>query len=298
MTAVCHACGSSPAAGVRSPTPAPRFGHHPLERDRDVEPRQFRQVHQGPQQALRLTAQPEGISRAGRPLAAGEQAHDRVEFVGDGDRRPGQPPRTADPYATAGLRARCPAADSDGRSPAIPRRAALFAGVDAAHGALQFGQFAHHVGGQIDLGQPRGAAGVTDRLRHPRHVACHPPGEMLDAQRLRPVAAEPLVEQHGVEAWQMLLESGLPVRVPEEPRIAQPRDEHALEIARDRLAVVRLGVDHRQERRQQLARLVHHGEEMLVVDHRGRQYFVGEAQEFRGECARHHRRVSTRSGTS
>ena len=68
------------------------------------------------------------------------------------------------------------------------------------------------------------------------HVAGDPAGQTLDAVRLGAVAAEPLVEQHRVEARQARLERRPPVGVPEEARVAQARHEHALEVARDELA--------------------------------------------------------------
>ena len=49
-------------------------------------------------------------------------------------------------------------------------RLALHAGVDAAHGALQLGQLAHHVGGEVGLGEPPGLPGRRHRVRDGQHL--------------------------------------------------------------------------------------------------------------------------------
>ena len=93
------------------------------------------------------------------------------------------------------------------------------------------------------------------------------------------------MEQHGVEARQARLERRPAIVVPEEPGVAKAGHQRALEVPRDDLRVVGLGVDDGQERRQQPAVLVHHREEMLVVDHRRREHLLGELEELRPEGA-------------
>ena len=75
--------------------------------------------------ALRRAAQPVRIARAGRPLAGREQADDRVELVGQRDRRPRRPPPRRAARASAARRPRRRPAGSGSRSPSTPPRAAL-----------------------------------------------------------------------------------------------------------------------------------------------------------------------------
>ncbi len=83
----------------------------------------------------------------------------------------------------------------------------------------------------------------------------------------------------------------LAVLVPEEPRIAQPRRQHALGVARDDLRLLRLHVGDRQERRLQLPLVVHHREVVLVMNHRRRQHFLRELEELDREVPGDDRRV-------
>ena len=168
--------------------------------------------------------------------------------------------------------------------PLLPR-------VDPAHRALELGQLADHVGREVGLGQPAGLPRERRGAGRRQHLLRHPPRQRLDPQRLGAVAAHPLVEEHGVEARQVILERRPAVRVPEEPRVAQPGHQRALEVPRDRPGVVGLGVDDGQERRQQAALVVDDREEVLVVDHRRRQHLLGKLEELGAEGACDHGRV-------
>jgi len=88
------------------------------------------------------------------------------------------------------------------------------------------------------------------------------------------VAPEPLVEDQRVQAVQPRLQGDLPVRVPEELGVAQPRSHDAFRVFRDQPLVGRLGVDDGEERLLQFARTGHHGKVMLVMHERRRQHFV------------------------
>ena len=93
--------------------------------------------------------------------------------------------------------------------------------------------------------------GASAASAAPERVLRHPPREPLDALGLLPVASELLVEQDRVEPRDAALERHLAVRVPEEPRVAQPCREHALGVAADHLGLLRLHVGHGQKPRAQ-----------------------------------------------
>ena len=79
--------------------------------------------------------------------------------------------------------------------------------------------------------------------------------------------------------------------VPEELCVAKTRHEDALGVAPDNLGLLRLRVRHRQEGRLERAVLVHHGKVVLVVNHGGRQHFLGEREKLRREVSRDDRWV-------
>ena len=87
------------------------------------------------------------------------------------------------------------------------------------------------------------------------------------------------MKQDGRQPIDPRLERRLAILVVEEPRVAQPRRQHALGIARDDLRLLGLHVGDREKRRLQLAVLVHHREVVLVMNHRRRQHFLGELEE-------------------
>jgi hypothetical protein len=152
---------------------------------------------------------------------------ERVDLVGQRHGRPGD--GAASPSSARRRRAR----GLDGRRQVVvvdrlPHRLGLpFAGVDAAHRALQFGELAHHVRRRGRPWQSSAAAfgviGATSAMaerRRPRSSAPVAPG----AIRLGAVAAERLVEQPRWRADRaVLLQRCLAIRVPEEARVAQAR---------------------------------------------------------------------------
>ena len=175
-------------------------------------------------------------------------------------------------------------------------RKPFHAGVDPAHRALQLGQLAHHAGREVGLRQPGGLPGERCRVGRAEHVGRDPAGQLLDPERLGAVAPEAPVEEHRVEARQERLERRAAILVPEEARVAEARHERALEVARDDPRIDGLGVDHGQERRQQTAVVVHHREEVLVVDHGRREHVLGELEELGPERAGDHRGILDQVG--
>ena len=99
---------------------------------------------------------------------------------------------------------------------------AVVARVVAAHRALQFREFADHVGDQIGLGEPRGRVGLAP-LRRCAAIARAIPR----ARRARP-AAELVVIDHLGEPRHAIGERLLAVLVEEELRVGQARAHHAL----------------------------------------------------------------------
>ena len=126
------------------------------------------------------------------------------------------------------------------------------------------------------------------RLRLVECVAGDPCSQRFVSFDLLAVGAELLVKQNRRKPIDARLERRLAILVPEEPRVAQPRRQHALRIARDDLWLFRLRVGHGQECRLQLPFIVHHRKVMLVMNHRCRQHFLRELQELHREMPRDH----------
>src|SRR5206468_2159916 len=105
--------------------------------------------------------------------------------------------------------------------------------VDPAHRALELGELAHHVRRQVRLRQTRGLRRLARSLgTRAEGFACDPFGEALDACRFVLVGPELLVKEDGRKALDARLEGGLAIRLPEKQRVAQPRGDDALGVAR------------------------------------------------------------------
>ena len=91
-------------------------------------------------------------------------------------------------------------------------------------------------------------------------------GQTLEPFRFLTIRAEPLMERQRIETRQPRLESGLAIRIPEEPRITQARGDDALGVGGDPAIVGGLRIRHRQERRHQRAVGTDNREEVLMVD--------------------------------
>ena len=146
---------------------------------------------------------------------------------------------------------------------------------------------------EVGLREARRLRGVRRRLRRRAEAprAAIQPRQPLDPLRLLLVGAELLVEQQRGEPIDPRLERRLAVGFPEEPRVAQPRRDDALGVARDRALVVRLGVDDREKRVLQLAVLGLDRKVVLMVNQRRRQHFFGQLEELERERAGDDRRV-------
>ncbi len=168
---------------------------------------------------------------------------------------------------------------------------ARLARVDAAHRALELGELAHHVGGEVCLRQPGRASG---RLRQrPADRGPSPPSSRASFS-IRSVFCryEPrcLWKSTVSRRGKPPLEADATVGVPEEPRVTQARRDHALGVGADRAIVRGLRIRDREERRHQRAGLRDDREEILMVNQRRGQDFFGKLEELRAERARHDRR--------
>ena len=88
----------------------------------------------------------------------------------------------------------------------------------------------------------------------------------------------------------------LAIRLPEEPRVAQPRGDDALGVARDGALVVGLGVDDGEKRVLQLAVLALDRKVVLMMNQRRRQHFLGQLEELERERAGDDRRILDQIG--
>ena len=123
------------------------------QRDEALETDRHRRLDQHADHAQRMATQRERVLVAGRQLADAEQADQRLELVGQRD-------DDADLVARQGVAGEARLVvvfDGFGDR----RGLAVVARVVAAHGALQLGELADHVGQQIGLGELRGAVGVA-----------------------------------------------------------------------------------------------------------------------------------------
>ncbi len=155
-------------------------------------------------------------------------------------------------------------------------RLAVVLGVIAAHQALQFREFADHVGDQVRFRKPRRAlrqCAVRAQVRRD--------GRRDGAHARRPIRlrAELVVIDDAAELGQARFQRMAPVLVEEELGVGQPRAQHALVAGDDRRRVRRLQVAHQQEPVDELPRIVGEREVPLVQLHREDEAFLRDVQE-------------------
>ena len=118
--------------------------------------------------------------------------------------------------------------------------------VVAAHQALQFGEFADHLGEQIGLGEPRGALRLLDIGADQRRELARPAARCARCARacVPSFSWNTICSNFGSRSSSLRLQIGLV----EELRVGQPRADHALVAGDDRLAaVLGLGVGDQDE---------------------------------------------------
>ncbi len=139
--------------------------------------------------------------------------------------------------------------------------------VVAAHGALQLGELAHHVGHKVGLGQLGGQVGVGHHsgIAQLRGNGFGNRAHALHALALR---AQLVVVDHLAQAIDARGQRFLAILVEEELGIGQARAHHALVAAGHKAGVFGADVAHYQELVGQLARSVEQREVFLVGLHR------------------------------
>ena len=238
---------------------------------------------------MRLATQSVRVPRPGGTLAGGKQPDQRVELVGNRHRGPRD-------RASAQLRARRRRLRLHGHRQVVvvdglPHGLgqAFLAGVDAAHGALQFGELAHQIGPRSALASR--PAFAADAASAGCAVPLAPPTRPV-APRARPwpCSFPASCGTGSCRAGRSAPRAAPCGRRSRKLRVAQPRREHPLRVAADEFGPIDFDVGHRQERRLQLAVVVHHREVVLVMDHRRGQHFLGQREELGGKHAGDHRR--------
>ena len=227
-------------------------------------------------------AQPVGIRRAGGLEAGAEAADQGVDAIGDADQRAGDRRRQRRAGAARHVVLGDRRADRVGGRGGRRIGGELAPRVVHAHHALQLGQLADHAGQQIALAQLGGA--VRDRATVVVLEAdvlgqrVDDADDALDLVAGRFGGAELGLEHHVVELAAQDVEVLLAVVGEEEPRVGQPRREHALVAGAHDVGVLgdRAG-DGRELRRQRAALL--HREVALVVAHGGDQRLLRHLEE-------------------
>ena len=226
------------------------------------------------------------IARTSRAFACPEHADDGVELVGQRHRGPGH--RSGTELLT---RRRSISFDANRQVVVVDRLPdlfgqAFFARVNPAHGALQLSELAHHVGRQVGLTQSRGTLGTLRCVWPAEGFFCEPGGQGCDSIGFFFVTPELLVEEDRGQPADARFEGALAILVVEESRVAQPRREHALGVARDDLGALRLHDTHGQERWLETPLFIHDREVVLMMNHRRRQHFFGKLEELDRDVTR------------
>ena len=270
-----------------------RFFQKRSERSLREHTGQVLEIHEQAYHAVAGTAQTVRVAGAGRLFGGFDhQSSNRVELVGQRDGRPrdGRFSKLRFRRRRVGFHADREVVEID----CLPHffGQPFHARVDPTHRALKLGELADHVGREIRLREPGRDGGMLHRrLVRGERFPGDPFGQPLDPFRFLLVRSELLVKQQRRETSDLGFERRLAIRFPEEARVAQARADDPLGVAGDGPFVVRLGVDHREERILQLPVVALHRKVMLMVDERCRQHFVRQLEELGRECSCDDRRI-------
>ena len=235
-----------------------------------IEQRQFDlALHQNLHHALRRAPQRKRVARAGGDHAHSEAAAQGVELVGQRDDLAGAMARDAIFHAL-------------GLVLVVDRLPhglgfALHAGVQAAHHALQFGEFLHQFSGEVAFGKLGRADGVI--------VAAQFLHQRLHALGLFEIRAQLGLEGDVGEVRDAARERLFLIGLPEEAGVVEAGAQYAFVAAPHEAFGVGGDIHHRHEARRQLAVAVFHREVFLVVAHHRDQHFFRQRQELRVEAA-------------
>ena len=216
-----------------------------------------------------LTAQGVGILGPGGSHAPAEGGHNVVQFV-----RHGQDPAfVALGQFIAGKPGHVLFPDGLGHFlPFVVQE-----GIFLAHGALEFGEFRHHAGDQIRLGQegsPFHGLGICFQASgFYQHVT-----QLLEPFRLVVHIPQAMLEGYFVEPFPVLGQGFLPVVVEEEHRIVQTGPEHPFIPVGHDVQMFLAAIPDGDELGHQFPIFVEHGEVPLVVPHGGDDGAVRQTQ--------------------
>src|SRR6266436_3098353 len=224
--------------------------------------------------AERGAAQRVGIARAGGHYAYREAAYGGIEFVRESDGTTGE-------IAGDGIvepNGAIVVVDGVGNFHGL----ALGPCVEATNDSLQLGEFAHHLGGEVALGELGGAVRLGDvSLQHAKvePLLGQPAGDGADAFDFVAVAAEAGFIGDALEFRQIVGEPTLLVGGPEELRVGKARAEDTLVSGADDAFGIACDVNHREEVRGEVAVLFLDGGVFLVIAHDGDENFVRKIEE-------------------
>ena len=217
-----------------------------------------------------MPAQRKRILVAGRQVADPEHAHQRFQLVGQRHDHAGH----VAGQLVAGKAGLVMVFDGDGDV----LGEAVMARVIAAHDALQLGEFAHHVGQQVGLGQLGCGVGALCQDIAAELLAN---GLGDGAHALHPLAlrAQLVVIDHLAQALNPRSQGFLAILVEEELGVGQARAHHPLVAADHGTGIVRTDVADHEELVRQLALCIQQREVFLVGLHREDEAFLRHVEE-------------------
>ncbi len=231
-------------------------------------------LNQNAQHTQGGAAQGEGVLGAGGLLADGENTHQGIDTIGQGEDLAHLPGR----QTVTGLARHVLLIQGIGHGLGI----ALGEGVVAAHDALQFGELVDHLGDQVTLGHGGGAGHLvavgTDLLGDAVGQGGHAYGLLLQGAQL-------FLEHHGGQPLTVLLQGLFAVLIPEKLGIGQARANHPLVTGAHLIRIPAFDIGQGDKVGQQFAVLVEAVEILLMPLHGGDERLSRNAQEALLEAA-------------
>ena len=161
------------------------------------------------------------------------------------------------------------------------------------HNALGVGELEDHVGHQVALRQQTRTGSVVNVSAN---LFSNPASQRLDAVSFVAQRPQLLLEQHGLQARQVIFKTFFTVGVEEELGIRQTRTNDFLVTGDNLLRIFRFDVGNEDKVRQQFAVVRIHREVFLVTFHGVNQRFSRHREEFLFEfCGQNDRPLHQRS---
>ena len=243
--------------------------------------------NQHPDHPQRMPTQRERVFVAGGQVANAEHANQRFQLVGQGHHHTHIVARQRVPRKTRFVMVFNRVGHFQGQ--------AIIERVIAAHGALQFGKFPHHVGDQVGLGELCGLGGFL-RQHIAAQLLANGPSDGAHAFHALALAAQFVVIDHPAQSLDTGSQRFLAVLVEEKFGVRQARAYHALVAANDQAGIVRVDVADNQKLVGQLACRVQQRKVLLVGFHRQDQAFLRHVQKFFFKRADQHLRTLDQRG--